>query len=219
MKILYTIGALVAIIIIAAGAMSLSGDKTITDILIPQQEETTQDEYVDNTGDVVGGLPEDVVVSENHNRSLYEDNIHAFQFYFPASWEIEFSVTSPPFQYPFSFVNEETGRGIKVDVMSKEIIEGNVMSKEYSKSNIKEQIISNNNAWTIREANNPTRVLAHTSLDSGGELVLSLYWNNFYNSYDTYDYAMQTLLEIVETVSVNASSYDYESQGPILRTQ
>jgi len=99
MKILYTIGALVAIIIIAAGAMSLSGDKTITDILIPQQEETTQDEYVDNTGDVVGGLPgtEQTSKRQNTQNSTQPETFvqtetktaNGFSFVLPQGWGLQ----------------------------------------------------------------------------------------------------------------------------------
>jgi len=110
MKILYTIGALVAIIIIAAGAMSLSGDKTITDILIPQQEETTQDEYVDNTGDVVGGLPG---TSINVGNSTEPTKLHEVEKYSYGTYN--FSVTIPE-DYTTDLYDNLAPRSIQIGI-------------------------------------------------------------------------------------------------------
>ncbi len=110
MKILYTLSALVAIVVIAGGVMSLSNENTITEILIPQAE-VAQDEYVDNTGDVVGGLPEtgsyadDSITSTANSESIVNSDT------ITSSWKIyrndELEIT---FKYPNEWGKIKTER-------------------------------------------------------------------------------------------------------------
>lgn len=72
MKILYTIGALIAVAIIALGVASFGGDTSVSELFTQQEESQQQEEYVDNTGDIVGGLPERIdseVVTKEDNQS------------------------------------------------------------------------------------------------------------------------------------------------------
>ncbi len=58
MKILYTIGTLTAIAVIALGVASFGGDTSVSEIFTQPEVSQQQEGYVDNTGDIVGGLPE-----------------------------------------------------------------------------------------------------------------------------------------------------------------
>lgn len=91
MKILYTIAALVAVAVIAVGVASLGGNGSVSEIFA-QPEAQQQEEYFDNTGDVVGGLPESVppVRSERSSDLLrYENSDYNFSMDYPRDWVVE----------------------------------------------------------------------------------------------------------------------------------